>query len=527
MLIYIILLIFIIFLLLILIASAIRTLQNVTLRHASVWYILLLILNFSNMAFTLYYYRKKNKEVGKKGDTGYRGPRGYRGSSFLCSQCGLSGKKMKPVYTTNRNDFGEIKNDPDIKIGKCVFPFIHNDEYQYKCVKESRKGNEENDSPKNGWCATSVNSELNYKTYGYCSPSDDIANRLKAEEEKRRKRREYMLSNTGLLDIRLVTGNRSSVQCPTGYTKINKDLNEDSGGKYIYLCKKMGLSSGGVVAISTVGDGENCPNNGRKLPYNLNKDSGGKKIYLCKQKTNKNFITDIKVQNTANCPENYSLNTENLNEGSGGKPVYICTSNERPSLIAIDTGFTYGKDKKTYFFKGDQYWKFDDSKENIAKDFPKNIVSKWGELPSDLDAVFTWGKNNKTYFFKGAKFWEFDDKRLKIASGYPKLIKDFWKGVPDNIDSVFTWGKDGKTYFFKGKFYYRFNDKMQKVDRGYPKEIKKRWKNAPISFNSIFTYGYDNKTYIFRADQYWVIGKDDEVSGDYPKKINTRFRGLY
>lgn len=527
MLIYIILLCILFILIILTCVSLYRTIQNSTLRVASLWYCILFCVNVGNMIFTLYYYRKKTGEVGIKGNKGNVGPRGYKGSSLMCSQCGLAGKKMKPIYTTNRTDFGGINNDSDVKIGKCIFPFIHNDEYQYKCVTEPRKANEASDAPKNGWCATSVNSEMQYKTYGYCSPSDDIENRLKAEEERRKKRREYMLSNTGLLDIRLAIGNRSSVACPTGYTKINKDLNEDSGGKFIYLCKKMGLASGGVANISTVGEGEDCPNNGRKLPYNLNKDSGGNKIYLCKEKTNKNFITDIKVINNATCPENYTLTSGNLNEGSGGKPVYICTSSDRPSIIAMDTCFTYGKDKKTYFFKGDQFWKFDDNRENIAKNYPQPITSKWGDIPGDLDAVFTWGKNDKTYFFKGNKFWEYDDQRLKISPGYPKLIKDFWKGVPDNIDSVFTWGKDGKTYFFKGKYYYRFNDKIKKVDRGYPKETKKRWKNSPISFSAIFTYGYDNKTYIFRADQYWVINNDDEVSSDYPKKINTKFRGLY
>ena len=63
---------------------------------------------------------------------------------------------------------------------------------------------------------------------------------------------------------------------------------------------------------------------------------------------------------------------------------------------------------------------FNDRKQAVAENYPKKIETYWDGIPNNIDAVFTWGKDNNTYFFKGAEFWKFDDKRLTIHPGYPK-----------------------------------------------------------------------------------------------------------
>ena len=474
MIIYIILLCIIELILLLITLNLYRKIEISAIRNGTLWYMLLLILNIANIIFILSYYRSKSKRVGITGAKGKRGHRGIRGKSNICSQCGLDGKKMKPIYGTNINDFSQTVDDPKLKMGKCEFPFVHNDEYQYKCVTEIREDGIENDSPKSGWCATSKNVDNTYKTFGYCNKSADIMELEKQNIEKAKKRREYIRNNTGILDLRVVVGNRSNTKCPNGYIKINNDLNKNSDGKYIFLCKKEGLGSFGIKNIKVVGEGEDCGSKFRKSPYDLNKDSGGKKLYLCKEKSTSNFITDIRVVNNKDdCPtdKGYTISSGDLNEGSktDPDPVYLCVSKEKSSDVYIDTIFSWGKNGITYFFKGDSYWKIDDNRQRVSKKYPQRIKSKWGDLPDNLDAVFTWGKNGVTYFFKGNKYWEFDDDRLKIKPGYPKFINNFWKGVPDNINSVFTWGKDNKTYFFKGNMYYKFNDKIMQVERGYPR----------------------------------------------------------
>ena len=88
-----------------------------------------------------------------------------------------------------------------------------------------------------------------------------------------------------------------------------------------------------------------------------------------------------------------------------------------------------------------------------------------------MDAVFVWGRNSKTYFFKGDKYWRYNGN--KIDYGYPRSI-GVWKGVPANIDSVMKW-RNGKTYFFKGTTYHRLNDWNIQVEADYPKSIALKW----------------------------------------------------
>ena len=36
--------------------------------------------------------------------------------------------------------------------------------------------------------------------------------------------------------------------------------------------------------------------------------------------------------------------------------------------------------------------------------------------------------SGKTYFFKGQYFYEFNDKKMRVKKGYPKLIRNNWLG---------------------------------------------------------------------------------------------------
>lgn len=54
----------------------------------------------------------------------------------------------------------------------------------------------------------------------------------------------------------------------------------------------------------------------------------------------------------------------------------------------------------------------------------------------------------RTYFFKGNQYWRFQNK--KASSGYPRLISNWFHGLPDNLDAAFVWGRNGMTYFIKG-----------------------------------------------------------------------------
>ena len=63
--------------------------------------------------------------------------------------------------------------------------------------------------------------------------------------------------------------------------------------------------------------------------------------------------------------------------------------------------------------------------------YPRSISADWDGLPSSLDAAFTW-TNGKTYFFKGDKYYKFDDDKLEVAESaeypYPRDSGKWWFG---------------------------------------------------------------------------------------------------
>lgn len=70
---------------------------------------------------------------------------------------------------------------------------------------------------------------------------------------------------------------------PAGFEKINVDLNEKAGGKYLYLCKKRGGGKA-LQDIQIVWGNNNkvsAPPGYTRIDRDLNEKAGGKYIYLC------------------------------------------------------------------------------------------------------------------------------------------------------------------------------------------------------------------------------------------------------
>ena len=141
-------------------------------------------------------------------------------------------------------------------------------------------------------------------------------------------------------------------------------------------------------------------------------------------------------------------------------------SEDWPGLPSnIDAAVTWKSTGYTFFFKGNQYWRF--SNRFPSSGYPKDI-SNWEGLPANLDAALEWGKDGNLYFFKGSQFWKYDTYSQTMAGGYPQDISSSgWQDVPQHIDAALQWG-NGKTYFFKSGKYWRFNDNTNAVDRINP-----------------------------------------------------------
>ena len=496
------------------------------LKMISVWLGILLELNFISMYYTLKVYLEKQKVVGSKGPVGDPGPRGFRGSSFVCNQCGIAGQDTEDIYGSNINDNNEKVNDDKLQIGKCKFPFVHNNEFHYECTTEPREEGSYNDADTYGWCATSINNDLSYKTFGYCKNSDIEKKRLQANKTRLNKQQKYFETNYGLLDLKVVEGLNSRVKCESGYKKISTDLNSLADGKYIYLCTKTGLGDTGISDITIVEDNETCPVGYKKIPKNLNQDAGGKELYICKKSVDKNFIKNIKVVKENRCPDDYTLIDKNLNQDAGGDNLYLCTSNIHKLNTIIDTAFVWQDDNQLYFFKGENYWKYDDKKQMMAENYPKKINSFWGRIPKSIDAVFTSIYDNNTYFFKGDLYYMYDSKRMQIAKGYPKYIKNNWKGVPNNLDAIYTDYNRRITYFIKGKYYYKYNYKNNRVSAGYPKIFNRKWPDAPSNISAMFYYPFNENTYIIQTNRVYEVKEDNTMSSNSPMKMSEQFPGI-
>ena len=105
---------------------------------------------------------------------------------------------------------------------------------------------------------------------------------------------------------------------------------------------------------------------------------------------------------------------------------------------------------KAYFFKGSQYVRYDPGADKADPGYPKAIAGNWPGVPAafaaGVNAVAVWD-NGKAYFFKGNQYIRYDIAGSKVDPGYPKLIAGNWPGLwSDNIDAALIW-PNSKAYF--------------------------------------------------------------------------------
>lgn len=134
-----------------------------------------------------------------------------------------------------------------------------------------------------------------------------------------------------------------------------------------------------------------------------------------------------------------------------------------------------------YFFKGEEYIRYNVSENHAESGYPKPIKGDWPGLDfKSIDAALS-HLDDQVFFFKGNQFIKYDMIANKAVSDYPQSISEGWKGIwRDGIDSAGIWqGSTAYIYFFRKRSYIRFNMCTNKADFGFPIKVSDGWTGIP------------------------------------------------
>lgn len=141
-----------------------------------------------------------------------------------------------------------------------------------------------------------------------------------------------------------------------------------------------------------------------------------------------------------------------------------------PDLPRVDAVYERANDSKIVFIAGTSYWVFKDTL--VESGYPRPLTD-FGLNTDGVDGAFVWKHNKKTYFFRHNRYWRFDEQQGRIDPGYPR-DSNLWLGLPPDVDDVISW-TDGHTYFFKGAQFWKFQDGNVEAEPSYPRSIALNW----------------------------------------------------
>ncbi|XP_032284724.1 vitronectin [Phoca vitulina] len=124
--------------------------------------------------------------------------------------------------------------------------------------------------------------------------------------------------------------------------------------------------------------------------------------------------------------------------------------------------FTDLKNGSLFAFRGQYCYELDE--EGVRPGYPKLIQDVWG-IEGPIDAAFTRiNCQGKTYLFKGNQYWRFEDGVLD--PDFPRNISEGFKGIPDNVDAALalpahSYSGRERVYFFKGRQYWEYEFQQQ------------------------------------------------------------------
>lgn len=109
------------------------------------------------------------------------------------------------------------------------------------------------------------------------------------------------------------------------------------------------------------------------------------------------------------------------------------------SLDHIDAAFVWGHNNRTYLFSDTLYWGLDRDTGRVELDYPRDL-SIWAGIGYNIDAAFQY-TNRKTYFFKGNGYWEFNDDKMRVVHNRKLSSAHKWMKCPrrsNDLDDELT-----------------------------------------------------------------------------------------
>ncbi|XP_055384656.1 matrix metalloproteinase-2-like [Condylostylus longicornis] len=121
----------------------------------------------------------------------------------------------------------------------------------------------------------------------------------------------------------------------------------------------------------------------------------------------------------------YSFDGSYLEEGY---PKLLSNLGLPNELERIDAAFIWGHNNSTYLYSGVLYWVFNEDEKKVEIYYPRDMT-EWAGIGYHIKAALAY-KNGKTYFFKNNYFYEFNDKRMQVAHLRPKKTALRWFKCP-------------------------------------------------------------------------------------------------
>nr|XP_004661959.2 stromelysin-1 [Jaculus jaculus] len=143
------------------------------------------------------------------------------------------------------------------------------------------------------------------------------------------------------------------------------------------------------------------------------------------------------------------------------EPGFYLISSFWPSLpSSIDAAYEVAGKDTVFIFKGNQFWAIRGHEEQSG--YPKSIYTLgFPATVRKIDAAISSKEKKKTYFFVGDKYWRFDEKRQSMEPGFPRKVAEDFPGVHSQVDAVYE--AFGFFYFFNGSLQLEFDPNAKKV----------------------------------------------------------------